>query len=256
MAFALVQKDLSPVPAEKLKAAFRLLPQLIDSDAAAMAKDAYGILVEKLSYEDAAALQRSLAAQGVSTEVVDEGRFVALPPPLRVIWGECGTNGFTFNDPRGQANTIGWDTFVLIAAGEVRRFEWKSKVKKSVRYHVTPIGTGYGTVAYPVEKRRLTKKEERNYRLMVEVFTSTRPGRLRIMGDEFHYEYLGARMAGRASTNFGLLVGDLASHASGVVLNRGTYFLRRNPEAKPFRYPTVHAFEEEIRWLFWRTGKS
>jgi len=71
MPFAVVQANLDPVPSEHLRAAFEHVATLTRQDADVLAKDAFGILAEKLPFDDAAAIHRELAARGVDTEVVD-----------------------------------------------------------------------------------------------------------------------------------------------------------------------------------------
>ena len=246
MPYALLQKDLSPVPSEKLKNAFRLLPQLVDADATSMAADAYGILVDNLSAQDARTLQRSLAQQGLETEVVDRSKLVTLPRAERVMKAECTASAFNVSDVAGRPHNINWENVILIAAGNVRRFQWERKESTRWTYHAGAGGRG----GIPIPHLKVSTKEVRNYTLLLEVFSKVRPPRIRITAEEFHYEYLGSRLRPSALENFKLLVQDLLSHARRARPNRGAQAIDQDPAAAFMRYPSIHAFDEETIWLF------
>src|SRR5260370_38237511 len=80
MPYAVMQKSLEPPSVEQLKAAFRDVPGLTEVDAHILGQDAFGILVKHFTFENATALQTALAAQGVETEVLEEGLPPELPP--------------------------------------------------------------------------------------------------------------------------------------------------------------------------------
>src|SRR5438128_10608826 len=68
--FAVLQFSLEIPEVEKLKRAFRSVKSLTESDAHTLANDAFGILVNNLSPQDAMSLQGALLAEGIRTAVV------------------------------------------------------------------------------------------------------------------------------------------------------------------------------------------
>ncbi len=85
MPYAIMQKTLVPPSREQLVEAFRALPELTDYDAAPMAKDAFGILVERLPLAKAGRLLQALHAAGVEAEMIDHDALPQLPAsyPIR-----------------------------------------------------------------------------------------------------------------------------------------------------------------------------
>ena len=63
LTYAIVQLDLTPPPVEAVRAALAHTKGLLPGDAARLAKDAYGILADRLSEEDADAIRQGLAGQ-------------------------------------------------------------------------------------------------------------------------------------------------------------------------------------------------
>ena len=248
MSYALVQKKLGKVSPDRLWRAFRHLPHLVDQDAHTMADDAYGILVEGLSREDAQMLQQSLEDMGLGTRVVDEEELPELPPAREIRWAECGEHDFRFRHPEGQTYELGWRTIIGVAAGSVRQEEWKRERKKETKMQAV----AGGRVMMRVPRWHTESKSEWKYSPIADVFTATREPRLRIEGERFRYEYLGGQMTENSGENFRMLVADLVRRAESKFVNRGARRIVSNPDAPLRRYPSMHAYNEEIVWLFYR----
>lgn len=248
MSCALVQTKLTSVPPEKLRKAFRELPQLLDQDADSMARDAYGVLVDGLSREDARTLQTALERLDVGTKVVDEEDLPDLPPARKVRYAECLEEDFRFRHPEGTTYEMGWRTIIGVAAGAVRMEEWERERKRDTKIQAV----AGGRMAMPVPRWHTESSSEWKHRPLIDVFSATREPRIRIRGDRFQYEYLGDRMRNTAAENFRLLVGDLVKGAETNFVNRGARDILKDPEAPLRKYPNMHAFDEEIVWLFYR----
>ena len=89
MPFAVVQKELSAVGSDAILAALKHVPHLTKHDADFLAKDAFGVLVDRLSYNEAASVQAVLADHRVDTEIVDEAEIPMLPPAKKLRRMDC-----------------------------------------------------------------------------------------------------------------------------------------------------------------------
>ena len=124
MPYAIVQNRLEVPPVEALAKAFEALPQLTDYDAATMAKDAYGILVQGLELADAGRLLQALHAAGVQAEMVDHKSLPPLPPPKPCRRAEPRPEHLVAYDHLGRPQTFEWGHVLLLATGAVRGTEY------------------------------------------------------------------------------------------------------------------------------------
>jgi len=246
MPYAIVQHRLEAPPVEALAKAFEALPQLTDYDAATMAKDAYGILVQGLELADAGRLLQAMHAAGIEAEMVDEKSLPPLPPPKPCRRAEPRPEHLVACDHLGRPQTFEWDRVILLAIGGVRDTEFKHIVKERVVGH----HRGRYDEFEPIVRYEHDDKPQEVTRPTMEVFLSVAPARLRIEADRCNFGYLGERMQASSSHNFALLAHDCLRHATGAVLNRGAARLREAPTQLTV-YPSKHAFEEEIVWLLW-----
>lgn len=254
MSYALLQTDIKKPSPDALRRAFKGLVELVDIDAATLANDGYGIITAGLSYEHAEQLSQALNAQGVPTAVVDESEIVRLPPAKHLRRIDCLPESLVLRDALGRSTSTDWKHVVLVAAG----FVTLTETKRIERTRIVFRGTGWRGGACPVVLADVSHKEESKARLLLEIYLDVPPGRVQLQGDECQYDYLGNRLKPHYSDNFVILVQDVTNLASGALANRGADSLRSD-QAVTFRYPTKHAFEEEIIWLLWtklRAGMS
>ncbi len=248
MPFALVQTSLDPPPPEALREAFGAVEELTATDAKLLAKDAFGILAERLPFNSAAALQRALQGRGVETELVDQRELPKLPPPQRLKRADCLPESLVLYDALGRARNVPWRQVRLIAAGTVELTQFKRVATE----YVVHAGTGQMTI--PIVVPQFSDKEYKALRLVLEVFIEAIPPRYRAFGREFQYAYLGDRLAATAAENFVLLVRDLMRQATGAAANRGAAAMASDPP-QTFAYPTRHAFEEESIWVLFQSRR-
>ena len=247
MPYAILQNSLEAPPVEALVQAFRALPQLTDLDAATMAKDAYGILVQGLEMADAGRLLQALHAAGVEAEMVDHKSLPPLPPPKPCRRAAPLPEHFVACDHLGRERAFEWSHVILLAAGGVRGTEFKHVVKqKIVRHHYHGSRS-----SVPVVKEEHSDKAEEVTELTLQLFLDVAPGRFHIEADRFNFSYLGDRLHDSRSHNYAALVRDCLTHATRAVLNRGAARQKADPK-RLTTYPSRHAFEEEIVWLLWR----
>lgn len=243
MTFSVVQHELVGSPsAEALARAFEAVPTLTRADAKPLAKDAFGIVASGLTFQEASAVQRTLAADGFQSEVVNEAALPALPAPKQLRRAECLETALLVYDALDRPARIGWDRVLLIAAGSVSAREFVPNKR--------PIPSNINT--YLVLSRGAEYVERDTSHLIAEIVLDVEPARYRIRADRFGYGYLGDRLRSCGADNFVLLVRDLMRLAAGASANRGAVAIEQDPP-RTFAYPSARAFAEEILWLLWRT---
>jgi hypothetical protein len=249
MPYAILQTTLDPPSAAQLAAAFRVLPHLTALDAAAMAKDAFGILVQGLDLAQAGRLLQALQAAGVEAEMVDQAGLPPLPPPRPCRRAEVRPDAFVAYDHLGRPQAIEWPHVILLAAGAVEARELKRIVEERV------VGTSAAEDGVPIVRYDHKDKEVEATHLTLELFLDIEPGRYRIEADKFHFGYLGDRFNPNRAQNYLALAHDCVGCAAGAVLNRGAAAVR-DGNTPLLTYPSRHAFEEETVWLLWRCFAS
>ena len=242
MNFAVLQKSLDIPPVEKIERALLSVPGFTRIDAHTFANDAYGILVQNISAEQANAFSHALLGQGIETDVVAQADLPALPHTKFVQRLDCTPDALLIYDPLGRTFPLPWQHVMLVAAGCVRMTDFKRVEKPSWSTSDSKGGTYETTSIYNVE--------ERSDRLLLEIVVSRAVLRYSVSAEKFRFDYLAERCTKNFPRNFALLVQDLAAFAPNAMLNRGAFFLKQNENL--FSYPSKNAFFEEITWLLWR----
>jgi hypothetical protein len=240
MPFAIMQKELLAPSVEQLARAFRSLAKLTALDAQTAANDAFGILWRGLDVEEASALQDGCMKQSIEVEVVEESELPVLPPSKVIKQIEFLPEHLSMYDPMGRIFTLPWSDLMLIAAGNVRRRDYKAKAAHSP-----------AEAAHNNEGGRGDDKMH----LMLELVLAGGVARYSMIADEFVFNHLGARLTKEIARNFELVVRELSEYAPHAGQNRGTFLICQN-EKEIFIYPNKAAFFEEITWLLWRIAGS
>jgi len=79
--------------------------------------------------------------------------------------------------------------------------------------------------------------------------------RYTISAESFDFGNLESRLTPNLQANFSLLLEDLAQFAPHAGLNRGAY-LATQGGGELFKYPSKHAFYEELVWMLWRISQA
>jgi hypothetical protein len=98
-------------------------------------------------------------------------------------------------------------------------------------------------------------REEHRPQLMLEIFLVGGISRYSVTGETFEFGYLGERLTADLQTNFALLLKDLAEFAPHAGMNRGAYMATQE-QGEVLKYPSKHAFYEELVWMLWRISES
>jgi len=246
MPYAIVQKTLDMPGREQLVAAFRSLPDLTDYDAASMAKDAFGILVERLPMAKAGRLLQALHANGVEAEMVDHNALPPLPAANPIRRADLTLEAFVAYDVVDRPNEVAWNDVLLIAAGAVQVTEFNHVVTERVTMDYTS-----GRSAVPIVKYEHEDKAEDQCRMRLELFLAVPPGRYQIAAEKFSFACLGDRVGAHTGASFAAFVVECARRSPRAVLNRAAQLLTEDA-SRLIRYPSRHAFEEESVWQLWR----
>ncbi len=250
MPYAVMQKDLSPLPLELLKRAFRSVPGLTEMDAHVLGNDAFGILVKNFPMDNAVAMQGALRREGVETEIVEQRLLPVMPETKFVNRLNCLEAGLEIFDSIGRSFVIEWGHVMLLTAGAVTTNEF---VRKVVERPVTRY-TGDGD-AYVEYQSDVSHKEQRAVRLLLEIVLTRGVMRYSVSAEKFNFSHLADRMTRNVSQNFQTLVRDLARFAPHAGMSRGVMSLVQEGK-EIFSYPSKNAFFEEIVWMLWRIQQA
>lgn len=251
MTYAIVQSTLDKPSVDSLRAAFRMVSWLTDMDAAILARDAYGVIVDNLSLPRAQEVSGALQSSGVSHKMIDQRELPELGMCRQLRRMDCTPEGPVIYDPIGRPIPGQWSDVRLVAAGLVGMREVQRKVKRRIVHR----GTGWGGGGVPVVVSDISEKEMRVKKTVMELYMGEAFQRFRVTGDRFQYNYLGDRLQGSSVRNFTRLVQDIAGYAPQAVFSQGVESLVDDQQTT-FEYPSEHAFTEEITWLLWMAGEK
>lgn len=251
MNFAVLQTTLDIPPIDSLKRAFRQTTFLVPMDAFTIAKDGFGILVHRLSFENASCLQGALRSEGIETEIVAESDLVPLPQTKFTNRIDCTPAGLVIYDPIGRGFCVDWQHIMLVAAGKVIVNELK-RIEKEIRQYGQI--DDYGNDEPP--RTEYVTKEERTEKCMLEIVIKGAVMRYCLNIDSrIPFRYLDARSSRNLTTDLSLVLQDMTRFGPHIGFNRGAFYFRENtPNA--LVYPSKNAFYEETAWLLWQVKKA
>ncbi len=243
MTYALLQLSLDQtISRQELEEASLAAPSVARADCALLQRELFGVVVDKLPYEEAEALQAALRARNFPTELVEQSALPVLPPPKRETALRLADAGLVLVDLYGHETLYPKEQFVFGAAGYVLRLR-----QRVAGQHEEVVYRGrYGTRTRTVTDYRLQDVPE--FRL--EMFFSAEPYRLQWVLDPDNTIHVHARpVSFRAQDRLDELIRQLAALFPAERLNLG---IRKLSAGEYFVYPSVRAFEEEIVWSFYR----
>ena len=249
MDFAVVQESSDPPSVDQLRQAFELCAFLTEHDAVTLARNAYGILVRGLSQDSAHALVRALETAGVKAAAIEQRALPALPAPKRLKRADCTDAALIVYDALGRPTSVDWSHLVLVAAGSVNLTEFQRVETERVVYRGSARGG-----AYPIFLTDVSHKEQRRGRLLLEILLDVEPGRYRILGEEFRYDYLADQELKGFEGKFARLVSDILTRAPHAGSGMGAAALARDV-SQTLEYPNRNSFEEEMIWLLWQGSR-
>ena len=247
MTFSLILQSLAPKPTrQELEEISVQIPSVARADCFGILEDWFGIVVSRLSRDDAAAFQAALGTRGYKTDVVADADVPSLHSCYRCQRISIEPEAVILGDAMGKTFQRDKRELVFAAAGlvEIGRLESKYKLVLETRY------SDQGSYTIPVNK--LTREFEEKTYFRVDLFFSTAPHRISLqMGQDSVIFHQGRVMRLKNKRDLAALMFDL----QGLLPpERENLSLRNLSIASP--YPSMHAYEEEIRWAFYRLRAS
>ena len=259
--YALMNLSSEPVDQDEFARAFRGVPGLTPMDAKSVGHPQFGMLIRKLTVEQATALQANLKAVGAETEIVSETTLPALPEGKAIRSLECSADTLTLRDAFHHSTIIARQGLNLLAAGSVRiaTFARQRRETQEVRAHMLHIPIHPFPLMIPVVQHetrvQYVQRESEEWVLRAEIISSVVNQRFVIEAENFDYGCLASAMTQDLATNFCLLIQELAGKSSPPLSSRGVNLILGDPPEFGY-YPDKDAFHNELIWLLWRTTRA
>jgi hypothetical protein len=211
-------------------------------DCARLHRELFGILISGLAREEAMAFQAELKRRNFPTEMVADEELPQLHEPFTTQRFEVKGEVLLFTDFMGRIQTRPLTDLVFLAGGFLTQVEIKTDWDVRVS---GPSSTRDGAPSIEIETRRW-EEDEPEFRL--DFFFWAAPNRLRLaLTDSTAIFYQGQPLRLRHPDGLLRMMADLLTLLPKERVNAG---LRRH-DTEPY-YPSVHCYEEEIRWHFHR----
>lgn len=239
MRYCLLQTSLDPLPMKRLERAFLASGTRLALDVPAVARYAFGILLDDLSATAASRLAFALDQEGIAVEPWPQEDLPPLPRARLVRRLEIDEQTLGWYTGVDRLRRLPWSQVDILALGAVRR-----RPRSVLRTRIA----GHDEVLETPEIEDETRGEE----LVLDLIAHHPPLHLRLLAHECSYACLGTRMRRRARDNFPVLARLLLERTDSMPNRGAARFQLRHPEW--FSYPSWAAFDEETRWLVWKTA--
>lgn len=230
---------------EQLEEATTAVRSVARADAFGLLNNWFGIIVAGLPFDEANAFKASLHNYGCETTVVADADIPALHEDFRCQRLDLDGGHIRLTDAMGRIHQREKDNLVFAAAGFLNHTRIATVAQTDWRY------SGRGTrqtMPAPVTVR--TEKTEISNFFRIDLFFTTSPHRYSIvLGPNNSIFYGGRPIRLRNTTEQMVLKVDLASILPPERLNSSL----QKPE-RDRQFPTLRAYEEEIRWAFYWLG--
>lgn len=243
--YAVLLRNETRPAADQIRRAFSSFSHLTDADAVRLAANAEGILMQKLTSDEARAFHRALNAEGVDAVFVAEDNLPALPKKITLHRIELTEAGLIVFDQIGRPERFLWNQVSLIALGAMTHFGVS---------HVTKVGSKLSynpaTGVWPKETVEHSHKLAKDSQLLLELVIAGSGKRFQVNAAEFPFRYLVDRPEFSLVDKIVWLAEEFIRHAPHALLNRGARDVRDG--VKLVRgYPTPQVFNDEMVWLLW-----
>ncbi|MDP4897674.1 MAG: hypothetical protein NWR03_07860 [Akkermansiaceae bacterium] len=245
MTFSLLLHALDPKPDRKaLEEILVGVSSITRADSAGILSDWFGIVSSGRSIQDAHAFQTGLRTLGCESDIVPDDEIPALHSDFRCHIIDLDAENITLTTAMNRRQHRSRSELVFAAAGVVERARQESdyEMQTEVRY------THNGAYTVPVEKR-ISKTVEKDY-FRIDLFFANAPHRVSLEMDKDSVILYGDRhIRLRNTTELTVLMCDLQTLLPPDRQNLALRTLSTEP-----LYPSLHGYEEEIRWMFYLLG--
>ncbi len=220
------------------------IPSIARADCARIAEHWFGILVSGIGLQDALVFQGGLQQKGCESEIVEDRDVPALHDDFRCQRVDLHGDAIGLTTSMNRKQVRPKQELVFISCGflEKERLVAKTELQLETRH------TGNGSYTIPVRKT-VRKLEEKSF-FRIDFFFSSAPRRTSLEIDAETVMFYGERLLRiRNTTEILVLMVDLQSLLPPERMNRS---LRELSTER--LYPSLNAYEEELRWSFYRLG--
>lgn len=240
--YSLLQQSLDQrIDRETMEEATRGVASLGRADGALLHRDLFGIVVSNLPIEDALAFQRALQAAGYATEVVPDRELPTLSEGFTIQRIDVDDAGLAFTDAMGRVHRRGLEDWVFLAGGFLEKLDVRVEKKTQRVYQGRTV---------VIEVTHINR-EEKVLLFRLDFFFWKAPHRLSvILRDETVFFYQGVLQRRQRPESLLSAIKDLRERMPKERIGSGLF----QEDLKPY-YPSLAAYEEEIRWRFYRLAK-
>jgi len=205
-------------------------------------RDLFGIVVSRIPHGDAVRIKAALDARGFPVEVVNDDDLPALPTDFQVQRVDTEGEWLRFTDSMGRVASRALADLVFLSAGQVSKLRPKSEnilnAAKSWRQ------------SDPETRMERVYREETEKEFRIEFFFWTDPQRLKLSLAAAKAIFVNGRSIQlHKPEDLATGIAELRALLPDERVSTGI----RLPETV---YPSLRAYEEEIRWSFHRIAKN
>lgn len=245
MTYSLLLEALDPKPDRKALEEITVnVSSIARADSGGILKDWFGIVSSGLLITEAQAFQSALRNLGIETDIVPDMDIPALHEDFRCHLIELSEESIILTTAMNRRQERRRSELVFVAAGVVNR------TRMVANYEVQTEVRRYKGARYDVKVDKLVSKCVEKTHFRIDLFFSTSPHRVSLEMDKDSVITFGGRpLRMKNTTELTVLMCDLHSL---LPLDRQNLALRQL-STEPL-YPSLHGYEEEIRWMFYRLG--
>ena len=245
MTYSLLLRSLDSKPTrEELEEISVHVPSIAKADCRYLLDDWFGVVVSHVDSETARLFQAALKQKGYETDQVADGDIPALHGDFRCQRLSIDKESILFSDAMGRNHQRYRSDLVFAAAGAIEKNRMVSdwEVEMETRY------TGDGAYTVPINKRTYNFEKKAYFRF--DFFFTSSPNRLslELAADNVIF-YMDRPVRMRDSLDLKILMVDIQALLPPVRMNQSL----RNLSIDSV-YPSMKAYEEELRWAFYRLG--
>lgn len=246
MKYSLLLHALDPKPTrQELEEISANVPSVARADCTYLLNDWFGIVASGLPLEEAQAFQAGLRGKGIASDVVEDREIPSLHHDFRCQRIDLHGSAITLTTAMNRRQDRDKAELVFVAAGFVNREKSSSTIVTDTELRWTADFVPYTTKV----TRSAMKFEEKRY-FRIDLFFSAEPHRVSLEIDKETVCLFGDRpIRLKNTTELLVLLVDLQSLLPPERMNSTLRDL-----ALDRIHPTMHAYEEEIRWAFYRLG--
>lgn len=245
MSFSLLLHHIDHPPSRQILEDISLnVPGVAKADCVGFLEHWLGIVASNLELNDAQAFQSALRSAGYETDIVLDRDIPVLHSDYRCQRIAITDQLLLLTDAMGRSRNKPRNELVFASAGIVERqtLVTKFRVEIETRY------SSHGNYSVPVENRFRKAVDKSVFR--IDLFFTHEPNRISIEIDsESVFFYSDILMRLRDTLNLKILMTDLSFLLPAERMN--TSLRERSLD---HTYSSMNAYEEEIRWAFYRLG--